>query len=421
MNKKGKKIIAIINIILACCMFAVAYIDKVEEDKLKEERLLKEQNEKLTEEIKSHYNKYVKTTRETVLYELKDDKYIEAGKIGKDVEITLKEEEISHKTTHFLIDKLNLYINYKDVLKIDNLTPKNKIYENYLPFNENVVTKTNTIFYNDKGLVYELNQTIDLPIIIKDEDKYYIEFNDELLYVKKKEVDVKDSKNAKEKSRTKIRTLTYHTIYDKKTEECTNTVICHPIEQFDSHMKYLSENNYFTLRMEDLELFLDEKIRIPQKSIVVTLDDGKYAQNAVGIVEKYKVNATYFIITSRYDVSSIKTTYMNFESHTHDMHNNWKCKGGNQGGQLLCEEKNKLIEDLKMSQNKLGGATALAYPFFDFNERAITLLKETGFKLAFVGQYNTDGFSSKGTNKYKVPRKTIFSSDSLEKFISYLK
>lgn len=423
LKMKKSFIVVIIILIITSILIGIFFTNRQIKIK-KQEELIKEENlrkEKLLQEITSSYNKYVKTTKETTLYEFKDNKYIESGIIGKDVELTLKEIDITYDTLYFLIEGLDLYISYKDVSKIENLTLKDEVYKNYIPFNQSVVTNTSTSFYNEKGLVYKINKGIELPLIIKDTDKYYVEYNGELLYVLKEEVTLKDSKNTKEETRENIRTLTYHTVYNVGKDKCSNTVICHPIEQFDAHMKYLSENDYFTLRMEDLELFLDGKIRIPKKSIVITLDDGYHAQNAVDIVEKYKVYATYFIITSKNDVSKIKTTYMDFESHTHNLHNNWKCSGGNQGGQLLCEKEENILKDLKTSQDKLSGSTSFAYPFFDFNERAIKLLKQAGFRLAFIGQYNTNGYSTSSTDKFKIPRKTIFSYDSLNTFISYLK
>lgn len=420
----GKKVYMILlSILLACLGIVFIFVgyskqkEKEYNDFLKQEQIKKEQ---LVKEIKDSYNKYVKTNKETKLYYLDEDKYKEIGVVGNNVELTLKDIEIDYDTKYFLINGLDYYIDYRDVEKIDNLSVKDDTYKKYVVFNENIESDNVTSFYNENGLVYKINKNMSLPIIIKDNDKSYVEFNDELLYVKNNEVKIKYHKNTEEETRNNIRTLTYHTIYNKEKETCSNTVICHPIEQFDSHMKYLSENDYFSLRMKDLELFLDGKIQIPKKSIVITLDDGKYAKNAVNIVEKYKVNATYFIITGRYDVSDVKSEYMNFESHTDNMHNNWKCSGGNQGGQLLCEDEKKILEDLKTSQEKLGGSTAFAYPFFDFNDRAIKLLKESGFTLAFIGQYDTDGYSNPKTDKMKLRRKTIFSTDSINTFINYL-
>ena len=112
-------------------------------------------------------------------------------------------------------------------------------------------------------------------------------------------------KNTKEQTRNNIRTFTYHAVY-KEGEKCKNAIICHPYSQFDSHMKYLSENNYLTLTMEELEMFLDGKIRVPKKTIVITLDDGRRLNNSVPIVEKYGIYSTFFVITSKYSIEKYK-------------------------------------------------------------------------------------------------------------------
>lgn len=385
-----------------------------------QEKIGKQERKNTIVEVKKHYSTYVKTTKQTKIYD-KNEK--EIGLYGKDVELILKEEKINENTKYFKTDE-GSYVSYKDVTPIENLTTYDTRYKNYVVFNESIVTKDKTTLYDEKNnLVYSFNKSFTFPIIVKKEKSYGVEYQNRLLYVKKEDVkEEKKAQNTKEETRDNIRTLTYHTIYNTETEKCTNTVICHPIEQFDSHMKYISEQHYFTLTMQELEMFLNQEIRIPKKSIVITLDDGKYAQNAVDIVEKYKVNATYFIISSRYDVKNIKTTYMNFQSHSYNLHNNYKCKGGEQGGQLLCEDKDKVLEDLRKSKESLGGDVfAFAYPFFDWNERAKELLSEAGFRLAFIGQYNTDGFSTYSTEHLMLRRKTIFSTDDLNVLEGYLR
>lgn len=378
------------------------------------------ENKQRIEEVKKHYGNYVKVDKETILYNQENK---EIGKAYPNVEFTLEDISINEKTEYFKIKDKQYFISYKDVSPISTLTTYSNHYKSYIPFNENIITKEKTNFYDEENLVYTFNESFTFPILVKEKDSYGIAYENRLLYIKEEDIkETKDAPNTKEKTRNNIRTLTYHTIYNTKTEKCTNTVICHPIEQFDSHMKYISENKYFTLTMKDLEMFLDQKIRIPQKSIVITLDDGKYAQNAVDIVEKYKVNATYFIIGSRYDVSNIKTTYMDFQSHSYDLHNNYKCPGGEQGGQLLCETEENVLNDLKKSKELLNkDVFAFAYPFFDFNDRAKELLTKAGFRLAFIGQYDTDGYSTYTTDRLMLRRKTIFSDNGIDVLESYLK
>ncbi len=390
------------------------YKDEFTKKKKEENRIL------LIKEIKGHYNNYIKVNQETSLY---DENKKEIGKVYKDAQFSLEPMKIDENTKYFKVKEQKYYISYKDVTPIDHLTTYSNRYKSYIVFNEEIHTKKKTSFYDENGnKVYEFNQSFSFPIIIKEENQYGIEYENRLFYIKKEDVkEIVKKKNTEEKTRNNIRTLTYHTIYDPKTQTCTNTVICHPIEQFDAHMKYISENHYLTLTMKELEMFLDQKIQIPEKSIVITLDDGKYAINAVKIVEKYKVNATYFIISSRYDIKEINTTYMNFQSHSYNLHNNYKCPGGEQGGQLLCESEENILKDLKKSQEMLGDDVfAFAYPFFDWNERAKTLLSKSGFRLAFIGQYDTDGYSNFNTDRLMLRRKTIFSDDNVNVLASYL-
>ena len=164
---------------------------------------------------------------------------------------------------------------------------------------------------------------------------------------------------------------------------------------------------------------LSQVLEVNPEQIVKLSDYNKIA-SAYGI-DKYELNATYFIITGRYDSYKLKTKYVDFESHSDNLHNNYKCPGGQQGGQLLCEKESKIKADLKLSQEKLGGSHYFSYPFFDFNDRAKRILKQQGFKLAFIGQWNTDGYSTYNTDRYMIRRKTIFSTDSLNVFKNYLK
>ncbi len=417
---KKKKIIILTIIILLLIIIGIItsnyFIDKYKKQQLVEKREL------LVEKIQKNYHKIVKTTTETELYKLENNVYQVVGKVGNNINLPLKEIDITYETKYFPVADTEYFIDYQNVTPSEEIEQNNR-YKSYVVFNQNILTKEETSFYDeDNNLFMKINQSYELPIIIKDKERYGVEFYNQLLYVSKEDVEkVVDSSNTKDKTRTNIRTLTYHTVYNKKTEKCNNIYVCHPIEQFDEHMKYLSENNYLTLTMEELEMFLDGKIRIPTKSIVITLDDGKKMENSVPIVEKYKIHATFFVITSKFSIEKFKESkYAHFESHTDNMHNNYVCNSGYYGGQMLCENYDKIIKDLKLSQEKLGGSVYFAYPFFDSNARAIKALKETGFKMAFIGQYDTDGYSTPKTDRFQIRRKTVFGDTSLKTMKSYL-
>lgn len=381
-----------------------------------DEQQKKEQPVEQPVSIEQYYNKYVITKKETNLY---DENNNVVGKINNNIKLVLEDITDFTGLKKFKIENTNYYIDYLDIDKIDSFTYDNR-YKRYVVFNQNVVTKDKTILYNDNGYVFSLDTGVSLPIIIKDKNKYYVEYNNELLYVNKSDVTLIKSNNTKEKTRKNIRTFTYHAVF-KEGDRCKNKSICHPYKQFDEQMKYLHDNNYLTLTMEELEMFLDKKINIPTKTVVITLDDGNLAKNALEVLDKYEIYATYFVITGRYDSYKLESNYVNFESHSDNLHNNYKCSGGQQGGQLLCEKEEVILKDLKLSQEKVNGSIAFSYPFFDWNDRAIKLLKKCGFRMAFIGQWDSEGYSDYNTNRMMLRRKTIFSTDSLNTFISYLK
>jgi peptidoglycan/xylan/chitin deacetylase (PgdA/CDA1 family) len=414
-----KKIVVIIFIFLIVCFglylgykFVLNNNEKEEENKI--------------DIIKEHYNTYVTTNKDADIYEYdsKNDEYSKIGEIIKDVELTLVDETITSGTTHFKIKNLNYYISYEDVTPTYVTFVIDERYKSYIVFNENITTKEITNFYdsNNNQLLFKINSSFEFPIIIKEDNKYGIEYNDQLLYIYKEDVlNTYENNNTSISTRDNIRTFTYHTVYNPDTQVCDSIEICHTIKQFTDHMKYLSDNNYLTLTMEELEMFLDEKIRIPMDTVVITLDDGIHMENSVPIVEEYKIYATFFVITGSHDASSyLNSEYARFESHTDSMHNNYRCSGGNQGSQLLCEKKENIVADLKISQEKLNESYYFAYPFFDFNDNIIVALQEARFKMAFIGQWNTKGYSDSNTNRYLLRRKTVFGNLTLSEFIEYL-
>lgn len=366
------------------------------------------------QDITKHYSTIVKTNKDTIIYE--EDK--EIGKISKDTILDLEEITIDDKTTHFNVKNTNYFIKYEDVEKADNVN--DKWYKHYVPFNLNVVTNDITNFYKDNKLIYSINKSFDLPIIIKDTDRYYVEFNNDLYYVLKSETKaVKNSNNTNEEVRTSVRTLVYHFVYTDK-DSCEGNIYCIKDTLFEQEMKYLHDNEYFTMKLSDLELFLDGKIRIPKKSIVLTMDDGGRVLNAIPILEKYNVQMTLFLITSYFPAEMFESKNLDIHSHTHNMHEYVKYQNGGEGGAINTWSYNKVMTDLLKSRELLNGSKYFAYPFYSYSTRSISMLKEAGFKMAFVGSHGTYGVSTPYTNRYLIPREPIYGNTSFEKFKSYL-
>ena len=370
----------------------------------------KENQIALKNDIKKHYNEYVKTNKETNLYDSKNNKI---GKIGEGVELTLEDFEITYETINFKIKDLeDTYVNYKDVDKIDKLTEIDKRYQKYIPFNSNIKTSDKVSFYDAEGnLIYTLNKGVDLPIIIKDDDMYGVIYNERLMYIKKDdEIETYDHKNTDKHNSNGVAVLNYHFIYDEndatERSKC-NEEICVSKSQFKRELEYFKENDIWPIKMHELELYMDKKLQLP-KSVLITFDDGGWTKHAVDLLGEYKMYATFFLVTSWYNPKDYyKNEYIEFHSHTHNMHDGGKCPGG-QGGAIKCLDKDKILDDLKKSREVLNGSTAFCYPFYEYNSYSENLLKEAGFTMAFIGEvrasYGPYKLAEPGGDKMKIPR-----------------
>ena len=64
-------------------------------------------------------------------------------------------------------------------------------------------------------------------------------------------------------------------------------------------MKYLAENGYTTIDLYDLSLGIAGKKPLPDKPVIITIDDGYLDSydNAFPILQKYEQKATIFVVT----------------------------------------------------------------------------------------------------------------------------
>ena len=184
----GKKKAILIIILLVVIVLSLLLFLLFIKDNKKEENNNKIQ---VLENIKSHYNQYVVTNKEAKIYKLENNKYEEVGCISKDIELELLDINIDENTKYFQInmEELKYYIYYEDVDVINNITAVSNRYKNYIVFNKSIITNDITNFYDENNnLVYKLNKSYTLPIIIMDKDKYGVEFNNRLLYIKSEDI-----------------------------------------------------------------------------------------------------------------------------------------------------------------------------------------------------------------------------------------
>jgi len=211
--------------------------------------------------------------------------------------------------------------------------------------------------------------------------------------------------------------LMYHNFYDKNNFKAPNNNWME-ISDFEEQVKYLTENDYYFPTWKEVEDFIDGKITLPSKSVVITSDDGddSFFDLAVPILKKYNARGTSFVITvyAAPDVKKYKSDLISLESHSHDMH-----RAGKDGkGRILTIPKADAVSDLKKSQEILGGSTVFCYPFGHYNDAAKAALKEAGFRLAFTVKA---GRVYKGSDKLQLSRVRMSGGVTLNQFKAMVK
>ena len=364
--------------------------------------------------IKSNYSGVVKILKDTKLYIDDNGKYKDAGKINKDNILELGSiDNFSLDNKYFKLKDSDYYISYKDVEPTSDTI--NKRYLNYIEFPFEVTIKENVVYYDDSFKeIFMLKESVTTKVIVNLDDYYGIDLFNRLVYVNKEDVSNTVEVDNSEEVAESIPAILYHFIYLNGDSSC-NDIICHSESQIDSHFKFLSDNDIFTLNTSEVLSFIKGEINLPKKSILITIDDGARAENFIPFLEKYDLNATLFLVSSWYPVSKFSSPYLEIASHTHNMHTTGVCPTG-QGGGINCLPESDILNDLKLSRETLNNTKAFCFPFYEYSGYSINLVKEAGFEMAFIGGSTK---IKKGIDPYKIPRYPILSSFGVD-YISNL-
>ena len=422
-SSRGKLLVGFsILFILISCILLVFWYQKREEEN-KDIKIIATKVD--LEKVKNQYHDFVLLKDGASLYTKDGEKYQKISTVHGNVELSL-DSNYQIVDEYFKLLDSDYYVRYVDVNGIEALTAKvgeYKYYHNYIVYNENVVLTDDAKLYVDDASYYEVDGG-SYPIIIKDTDRYGIEFNHSLVYVPSENVkEVVESSNTDLGHTDGLSVLNYHYVVSATDEngersECQQS-ICITDEMFDSHVQYLKDNGYYAVSMRDLELFIDGKVQLPEKSVSLTFDDGWYVARTIRILEKYQMLGTLFLIGSLASPNDYVSEYLEVHSHTWDMHKLGDCPSSVGRGGILCLDENTVLEDLKKSRESLNNTTYFCYPFYDYNDRAIELLKKAGFTMAFAGELK-DSTVRVGQDKFKIPRYVIVNSTTMNQFIQYV-
>lgn len=247
---------------------------------------------------------------------------------------------------------------------------------------------------------------------------YTIEYqinHDHMTKSRKRTVHVVDHMD---KNTTGIPVLMYHYIYtknDKPKKLNTNYLLDTKLEE---QLQYLTKENYYFPSYQELKAYVEGKLTLPKKSVILTFDDGEHGFLKYGIplLNKYHVPATSFIIgknNGKKKVIQYASEYISFQSHSYNMH-----RGGGSighGGIISALNKQEIINDLKKSQAIAQNTEAFAYPYGDVTDIAKGAVKETGILCSFTTKY---GKVKVGSDLTALPRVRVLGDASINGYIN---
>lgn len=217
---------------------------------------------------------------------------------------------------------------------------------------------------------------------------------------------------------TPVPVLMYHHFIETGPVQADTVVTA---QSFDEQLEALREAGYTSITPRQLTDYVDGKDALPEKPILITMDDG-YTSNltiAAPILEKYGMTATVFVIginvgekvsphsgqsldPPRFSWKEVRPWVdkgvLTVQSHTYDMHQRADYGFSGRDGVLPlkgeggADYRTALSEDFRKAENGLEQGlgtemTALAFPFGLCSTEAVDELKKLGVRVTFATEY----------------------------------
>ena len=227
----------------------------------------------------------------------------------------------------------------------------------------------------------------------------------------------------------RIPVLTYHRIYSdkvKNSKRYRSDRYSISVSTFDKQMKWLKSKGYRTLSCDEFYKWKCGTLRLPGRSVLITIDDGHAGsiENMATVLEKYGFKGTAFIIgrpsylNDSYYISYNRIKEMQrdgspveFQSHTYNLHNLKAYKRSSY---------KKFLQDAAR-QKKLYGFKYIAYPHGRYSTKMIKAYKKSGIRMGFLFGKGKNGYATRKQNIYKIKRVEVSSSMSMSRFKKWCK
>jgi peptidoglycan/xylan/chitin deacetylase (PgdA/CDA1 family) len=214
--------------------------------------------------------------------------------------------------------------------------------------------------------------------------------------------------------------LVYHNFSNKKSDK---TAVGQ--DDFEAQMKYLKQNGFHVVSIDQLLDFIDYKVQLPEKSIVITFDDAwrSIFDIALPVLIKYDFPATFFIYTDFIgggkamtwkQIETLSKIGFDIQCQTRTHRNLAVPKKNESFKEYFKSIEMEIGYPKKLLKKKLNiNCKYLAYPYGETNNLVIALLKKYGYRAAFTLDRKPNPFF---VDKYRIYRSAIYGSYGMDKF-----
>jgi peptidoglycan/xylan/chitin deacetylase (PgdA/CDA1 family) len=217
--------------------------------------------------------------------------------------------------------------------------------------------------------------------------------------------------------------------YHRFSSSC-DSPLCMPAAVFEQQLRYLKQNGYRVIGPEALIDFLDYRKAIPQKAVMISIDDGYRSLYNVAypLLKKYGFTATLLIYIDYVGVSKKAITWdqlrelkregFTIGSHSIAHSDLSKQKEGEDKKAYLSRLKREIFRSKQIIDEKLDQDTLIfSYPFGRRNQTVISLSRQAGYRIGVTVDRGGNPFFA---DPFVVKRDQILKRD-MNRFVSRLK
>ena len=222
--------------------------------------------------------------------------------------------------------------------------------------------------------------------------------------------------------------LMYHHILPSEHNHYNSPAVLN-LESFEAQMQYLADAGFVTLTLKEFERFLNGELRIPEKSLLITFDDGYQSETvyAEPVLRQHGFTAASFLITDyipsttanfRHDRLTYKSMdevhqsldVFEYGSHTQNLHY-FENESVNRGA-AVTKSYESVWHDIHQSREVIP-SPYFAYPYGHYNSTLIGILENLDYRLAFTTQ---EVVARPSNDPYKIGRFAITPSVRMGRF-----